>query len=531
MAPRWQAAVRPGASAAPARHSGKIREAAGDDRQRGGHRLLGPGLALAAAAALTAACPPVGWAWLAWAAPIPAFLALLKAAEDDGWSRSCGWIGFVLGAAYLTLLVPWFGAFTPVGYPAAAVYWGILGAIAFVVTGWALRRGRVLPAPLVLAAGWTFWEWLRAGGALAFPWGTLAFTQHRHLAVLQMLEITGSYGLSFLMALFAASVACGVRTRRAGWALGSGAAALALAGWGGWVLKSTPGAPRSVRVGIVQASYSYKAAGAAVVCVSPPEEYERYTREALAQGARLVLWPEAASPADLANRADSRARVAELLRSSGAHLLAGSFVLDTRTGVTTNSAVLVASSGQVLSQYAKVRIVPFGEYLPLRPLLRWTEQYGMPSEDLGAGAEWRPMAWPGGSIGTSICFESAFGGISRELVGKGADLLAILTSDGWAGRSAAGLQHLAFAPLRAVETRRAVARAGATGVSQLIDPYGRVLASQPMFRAGIVVGDLPLRTDTTLYVRLGDWPVGLSALLLLAGLFSPAFEAVRRRKD
>jgi apolipoprotein N-acyltransferase len=494
-------------------------------------RLAGTVLGLLSAVLLTVACPPVGWAWLAWAAPVPAFLALLDAVEGDTWSRSAGWIGFVLGAAYLALLVPWFGAFTPVGYPAAAVYWGILGAIAFVVTGWALRRGRALPPPLVMAAGWVLWEWLRAGGPLAFPWGTLAFTQHRHLAVLQMLELTGSYGLSFLMALFAASIACGVRARRAGWALGSGAAALVLAGWGAWVLKSSPGATRSVRVGIVQASYSYKAPGAAVVCVSPPEEYERYTGEALAQGARLILWPEAASPADLANRADTRARAAELLRPSGAHLLAGSFVLDTRTGATTNSAVLVAPTGQVLDQYAKVRIVPFGEYLPLRPLLRWTEQYGMPSEDLGAGTAWRPMAWPGGSVGTSICFESAFGGISREFVRKGADLLAILTSDGWAGRSAAGLQHLAFAPLRAVETRRAVARAGATGVSQLIDPYGRVLASQPMFQAGIVVGDLPLRNDTTLYVRLGEWPVALSALLLLAALLAPAFEAVRQRKD
>jgi apolipoprotein N-acyltransferase len=183
--------------------------------------------------------------------------------------------------------------------------------------------------------------------------------------------------------------------------------------------------------------------------------------------------------------------------------------------MTTNAAAMLSPHGQVLGQYAKVLIVPFGEYLPLRPLLHWTTNYGMPEEDLRGGERWAPVRWDRGAIGVSICFESAFGHVSRRYVNQGANLLAILTSDGWAGRTAAGLQHASFAPLRAVETRRGIARAAATGVSQLIDPYGRPLESIAMFERGIAVGELPLRSDVTLYARLGDWPVGLSALILV----------------
>ena len=116
----------------------------------------------------------------------------------------------------------------------------------------------------------------------------------------------------------------------------------------------------------------------------------------------------------------------------------------------------------------------------------------------------------------------------RACPGGRADLLAILTSDGWIGRVAAGYQDYAFAPLRAVENRRAIARSAATGISALIDPYGRPLQAIPMFRKGILVGDLPLRTGLTPYARLGEWPVMLLGILLLLGL-ARSLDPSRRR--
>ena len=504
-------------------------------------RFLSP--VAASVALLVLACPPFDWGWLAWIAPVPLFYLFLRiaagepatagerdAAAPGGRTRSAGaqawWAGFFWGLLFLLLLVPWFGAFTPAGYPAAAVYLGLLAGI-MAWAACALVRRAPGWAPLVLAACWVIFEWLRGQGTLGFPWGYLSGTQYRYLPVLQLLDLTGAFGLSFLMALAAASLAALASPpfRRAGVQWGAGAAvvlALSLAR-GVWILGAAEPAPRTARVAVVQASESHQAPGAAVVCISRPGEYARRTVEAIRQGAQLVVWPEAASEGDAVYDPLTRAFLTRLLEGSQAHLLAGSFVLHPESGSKTNAAAMLAPSGELLGLYAKVRIVPFGEYLPLRPLLRWTEQYGMPADDLRAGDRWTPLPWAGGRAGVSICFESAFGDISRTLVHQGANLLVVLTSDGWAGRTSAGLQHATFAPLRAVETRRAVARAAATGVSQLIDPYGRPLRSLPMFEKGIAVADLPLRSDLTLYARLGDWPVLLASLVIAAVL-------LRRRK-
>src|SRR5262249_6142343 len=131
--------------------------------------------------------------------------------------------------------------------------------------------------------------------------------------------------------------------------------------------------------------------------------------------------------------------------------------------------------------------------------------------------------------GVSICFESSFPQASREFVRRGAALLVVVTSDGWADRSAAAVQHAAMAPLRAVENRRSLAGAAATGISALIDPYGRTGIQLPLCARGAAVADLPLRSDLTPYTRLGDWPVGFSVALL--GLALAAGLRARRGVD
>jgi apolipoprotein N-acyltransferase len=399
-----------------------------------------------------------------------------------------------------------------------------------------IRRVGTRWAPPLLAAGWTLLEWFHAQGALAFPWGTLAATQYRSLPVLQLLDLTGAYGLTFLMALLSASLAlllapnlggkeAGFRRSGAVWTCVSALLALASAGRGVWILQHPAPPGETARVAVVQASESRKVSGARVECISPFRAYEEGTRAAIREGAELVMWPESACVRDAVHDPEVDLRLKALLRGTRTHLLTGSFVQDYASGQATNAAVMRTPSGLVRGQYAKVQIVPFGEYLPLRPLLSWTERLGMPAEDLRAGDRWTPLGWRRGSVGVSICFESAFGPISRVLVDQGADLLAVLTSDGWVGRAAVGRQHAAFAPLRAVENRRSLARAAATGISELIDPYGRPLQTIPMFERGIAVADLPVRHDRTLYSRLGDWPVWLSWAILLgaacAGIWRP----------
>ncbi len=469
------------------------------------------------AVALTLAAPPASLGWLGWLALAPWFWAILRAST----ARQAAVFGFVHGFVYLLTLVPWFAAFTPAGYPVAAGYWGILAAGIGYGAWVVFRQAPSGWAPPLLASGWVILEWLRAQGVLAFPWGSLAGTQSKALPVLQMLDLTGSYGLSFLMALFAAAVAClavpRFRTSGMRWSLGAAVVTAVFVGRGIFLL-SQPADDTTIKVAVVQSSESRKTVGAAVECVSPFEEYEVRTRDALRERPDLVVWPETACTADVVNTPGIRSQLLDLLGPAGAHFLTGSFVTDLPSGQVTNSAALLSPKARVLGQYAKMQIVPFGEYLPARPLLGWTVPLGMPERDLKAGTSLEPLRWSKGAIGVSICFESAFGNVSRRMVAKGANVLAILTSDGWNGRASAGLQHATFAPLRAVEERRSVIRAAATGVSQVIDPYGRPLRSLPMFTKGYLVADAPLRIDRTLYSHLGDWPVLVAWLVLLSPL-------------
>jgi apolipoprotein N-acyltransferase len=480
---------------------------------------------------------PHDWGWLGWVALTPYFGAIADATfrplapgtvEPSLRARWFGpgfGVGFCLGFLFLLLHAPWFGGFSPVGYPVAAAYWGLLFGLGSRIVVCLGRRANPILFPPLMASTWVVMEWLRTQGTLCFPWGTLAASQYRALAVLQTLDLTGAYGLSFLMALLQSALATGFVCRRLQtrptllrsaqtWAAAAMVLAIVAAVRGLAVLDRAPRSAPSLRVAVVQSSESYWKPGAAIVCISRYWEYLDWSRVALRDRPDLVVWPECASTDDLAHDPAAVGRAKQLLHGTNTHLLAGSFVVDPASSRTSNAAVLVDPTGRPIDQYSKVQIVPFGEYLPLRPLLSWTEQLGMPREDLLAGKSWTPLTWPAGRIGVSICFESAFGHISRRMVRGGANLLAVLTSDGWAGRSAAGLQHASFAPLRAVECRRSVVRAAATGVSQLIDPYGRPLKTLPMFTKGVIVGEVPLRYDRTLYSELGDWPVGLAWLMI-----------------
>ncbi len=499
--------------------------------------LASLGLVAGSAGLLALATPPADLGWLGWLVPLPLFFffagELGRPAGEFRLRRVFGG-GWLWGCLCLLFLATWFAAFAPPGYLAAGVYRGVLSGAVFAGSTALCRRVRSAWWPPVLASGWVLVEWLYAQGALAFPWGTLAATQHRAPLVLQMLDLCGAYGLSFLMALTAAALALllvgwrrSSETHRAGklWLAGTAALLVLLLGRAALILAAPGGGSETVRLALVQASHSEATTVASVECVSNFEDYAQWTRTALAEKPELILWPEAACKDDAAREAWTQVRLRDLTRGTGTHLLVGSFVVDPDSGQDTNAAVMLSPEGAVLGQYAKVRIVPFGEYLPARPLLGWTVAMGMPATDLAPGRSWTPVPWPRGRVGVSICFESAFGDISRRLVLGGANMLAILTSDGWVGREAAGLQHAAFAPLRAVETRRGVARAAATGISELIDPYGRPIRTLAMFRQGVVTGELPLRTDITPYVRLGDWPVTLAALILAAA----ALAGTRRR--
>jgi apolipoprotein N-acyltransferase len=200
----------------------------------------------------------------------------------------------------------------------------------------------------------------------------------------------------------------------------------------------------------------------------------------------------------------------------GVPILVGS--LDRRDdpgGQFLNSAFLLSGQG-ITGKYDKIHLVPFGEYVPLAGLLGFVKGWAEFISEFGVGEVETVFPLPGAPFGTVICYEVIFPELFRGFVVRGASFMANITNDAWFGETSGPWQHLGTLPLRAVEHRVAIARAANTGVSAFVAPTGRIEPIIPLLERGVLARRIPLRTRSTLYTRLGDWLVYLSAALGVA---------------
>jgi apolipoprotein N-acyltransferase len=523
--------------------------------------------------------------WLAWFALAPLFVALLDRGGGSMRARQGAGLSFLTGAVFLGGLLYWIWIFGWYAWLALTVYQALWIALFGALAAALLCRLPVALAPPALAAAWTVVEWARGLGGLGLTWGDLAVSQHQVLPVLQMLEWTGPWGLSFLIALVNASLA-GVLVGRVGGRAGEAASLecggltplsspaphsrsgrggksrsssgephppvatgerekrkqasalqkglpLSAAAWliatillvgmltarGASVLGRPAAGGRSLPVAVVQGNVDQDVLWDGEYFRRSMEPHLRLTRAAARQGAQLIVWSETSLPGELRHDRGLRSMVGRLARSANAELIIGSNdqIGDKRY----NRAFLVDREGRLRGGYAKRHLVPYGECVPLRQWFPIVEKLHVTPFDLTPGEGFFPLRGDQ-KIGAVVCFESAFPGISRQMALRGAEILVEITNDTWFRRTSAAAQHAAMAPLRAVETRRALARSTATGISTLVDDHGRVRKSLGLFREGYLLDRLPLRSDLTLYTRLGDWPVFASLLFCLLGL-APRF--------
>ena len=238
----------------------------------------------------------------------------------------------------------------------------------------------------------------------------------------------------------------------------------------------------------------------------------------MARGATLVMWPESATPFMFEEHPAAEA-MRLLARETGARLFVGSDQIERGAKPRYyNSAFLIQPTGSVGGIYRKMHLVPFGEYVPLESILSFA---GPLVEQVGGFAPGETLTVfrvREGAFTTGICYEAVFPELSREAVQRGSQLLTSITNDAWFGRSSAPWQHLAMARMRSVETGRYLARAANTGVSAIVDPYGRVVQSTPLFEEAVSVGEVRFLDGTTLYVRIGD-VVPWAGLVVAIGLW------------
>jgi apolipoprotein N-acyltransferase len=236
----------------------------------------------------------------------------------------------------------------------------------------------------------------------------------------------------------------------------------------------------------------------------------------------LVVWPETPAPFYLNEDADFRARMQDIARRLGAYFLVG--YIDAVGEGPSNSAGLLDPKGDQVSRYDKMHLVPFGEYVPLKNLLFFAESLTRQVGEFVPGTEYTVSALDGHHISTAICYESIFPNMVRQFVKRGSELLVVITNDGWFGQSSAPYQHLRMGVVRSVENRRYMVRTANTGISAIIDPYGRIETSTPIGIRTIVDGTAYFRSDRTFYTQYGD-VFAYANVIVLAGLF------VRRRSN
>ncbi|RMG45269.1 MAG: apolipoprotein N-acyltransferase [Acidobacteria bacterium] len=449
-----------------------------------GRRALRAAAAPLAGAGLALAFPRPGWSALA----VPS-LAVLFALAGSARPRRAAAEGFAGGFVFFSLLLRWFAAVilehTPLGGGAAAG--AVLASGALLAAGWAAAAwlaARTGPGAALASAAilWVAYERLREAVPAPFPWGVLAAAFAGSAPGRVLARSVGSAGISLLAASLAAVLASFLlrRPRRFAAALGWGAVALAAAAAG---LALPAGQRERARVAVVQGAVPAEAAA-----VEKFEVYAGLTRRAAARGARLVVWPESATGLRIdADRAYRRA-VERLAAETGTDILLGS--VTGRGSRWFNSAVLVRADVGMATVSAKRVLVPFGEYLPLRPLLGEVPALAAEAGDFSPGASAVLHPARVGRIGALVCYEAVFPGLALEFAREGASFLANLTNDTWFGWTSGPFQHLAHAVLRAPETGRPLLRAANGGISVIVDADGTVEGRLGLGERGVIVADV-----------------------------------------
>jgi apolipoprotein N-acyltransferase len=428
----------------------------------------------------------------------------------------------VFGIAYFGALLYWILLFGELGWAAlvltSGAFMAAFGALAPAV--W--RRGHPILGTFGLAALWTVVEWIRSmvpvGG---FTWGQLGVTQV-DAPGLPLASIGGVWALSFAVLL------------------ASGFLLLALERWGSgrraraaWLVFAAVGAAlapaaipipepdgRRLEVAAIQVDVAsvQDLVGAEEDAAVAQLNIDRHLQLA-ADPPDLVVWGEGALDPGVTGDPALMAGVREAIATVGAPTITGA-VVDDPDGTEHTSTLAFDGTGRVVDRYDKVKLVPFGEYVPFRRELGWISATDQVPVDRTPGTDVRPVSIPGlPVIGTPICYENSFPAIDREMVADGAGFLVVVINNASYDHTAASEQHLQMSRLRAVENARWVVHAAVSGISAFIAPDGRVVASRGLFEPSTMRAEIRASSRETPYTRFGDW-VPWGSLVLVLGLFA-----------
>ncbi len=512
--------------------------------------LLAGGLLLG----LTVIFPQIGL--LEWVVAVPALAVLLVLASEPrfGLLRLYG-LGFAFFLSYLLVTFHWLLYMYPLDFAgisrlasAGVVTVGWLGLSAFQAAGAALllpllavamrsRRLSRRPAlhPLLLAALWTSLEWWWAhSGWSGVPWSRLCLGQAEILPAMQTAWLFGSYAVTFLILMvngYLAYLLLNPHRRVLCLALAGGLFAGNL-GFGAIRLATYEDGDRTITAAAIQgnkSSLDYWSLGSTSEVM---DTYARLTREAVEEGAELVVWSETGIPLNIDTSGKAREFVTSLASECGVPILVGIFTLtDDGTDREYNSIVVALPDGTIHDTvYSKRNPVPFGEFVPFRSIVTVLfpplAEINTLENDIPAGEDSVVFDLALGNVGALICFDSIYDQNARDSIENGAELLTVSTNDSWFRDSRGVWMHHAQSQYRAIETGRYIVRSANTGVSSIITATGEITDTEPPLVEGYAIETVALRTETTPYMAIGDVFAYVCILLCTLGVAGGVADAV-----
>lgn len=506
---------------------------------------------------LFAAFPGYGMAMLAWFGLIPLLLVIrgrssLSAAIT---AQLCGMV-FSLGVFSWILVVPGYNA---IHHCLLAVYLGsyvgLFGLLFSILDRKLGTFAALLTAPFI----WVALEYVRSNFLfLALPWGLLAHSQYQTVMLIQSASVAGVHGVAFLIVAAncagAALILYGLcrlgGPRFSDWpaltfrsmSVIAGAAFVLLAAamvFGHLQISKTIAGER-LDIALIQGNISLAQKRNPDNADGIMDVYVNLSRRAAVSAPDLIVWPENATPGSLSGNHKLFSRIAELGAESGSHLIVGSSSLhkfDVRQlekSTFTNSAFLIAPTpGPTrVRKYDKIRLFPFGEYLPYRERIPWS-LIGVPDiPDYRSGVSYRVFYLDHHPFSVTICWENLFSNMVRQFVRNGAQFIVNITNEAWFGETAAPYQFLSMNVFRAVENGVFLLRCANTGISGIIDPCGRILdrvkngSGKDNFIRGYLTGQITPLRSSTFYTRYGDWfawfCAAVASIMVAAAVFRKA---------
>jgi len=492
-------------------------------------------LSLLSSAILFLSFPPFDIGCLAWAGLLPLFLAIRCRSLWKGFlfSGICGAFFFpglfnwILEVPYYrwyhhTLLDLYFG-----------IYFGIFG-FAFVFVS---RRISLTAALWSTPFLWVSLEYIRSNVSfLALPWGLLGHTQYRYPIIIQIAGLLGTYGISFLVVLVNAALTVIIysiftyhrnsvvllkprpfKKTEMAFILGSVLAVSFALVYGQWSI-SRPVKGRSLNVAMIQGNIEQSKKWDPAYADEIVQIYNDLTLHAALDKPALIIWPETATPGLITSSPKIYRKVENLVKETATPLVFGSarhqkFQADEIQGLRMiNSAFLMVPGGDniELQRYSKIRLFPFGEYLPFKSSIPWKWIGASSLSDYIPGEKHTVFNLSPNRFGVTICWENIFPDLVRQFVKRGAQFIVNITNEARFRKSDAPYQLVGISVFRAVENRVYVIRCANTGISCIIDPCGRIVKrlqdenGHDLFVRGILHGMIIPMESKTFYTRNGD---------------------------